>query len=473
MSWFSEQREIPSSENGRIVCRRLFGRWEVFVGTAHESSAYTDAMWQDALRRIPRYAKVKNVLLLGLARGGLLAPLHAKFPDCRVTAVEWDPAMVEVFRTIGPKLKHPPEIIVGDATQVVRDLPSQFDLIIVDLFTGPEVGSPVKNPAFFADLQRLLAPNGLVLANFYRQGELAGNFAPALESLSSWTWKFNALALARVALPNEYHSWRQDPSFVEREVRTRTGWAVVGSREMLGLRWHFGPIWFERYIGGQEPALEKDGPRRLVIWQTLKRQAVPSGWRESTLVSHSRLTGFAVLDANYRERWTAHARRHLKQWHGQKDWEIIEPSLEEFLAAYDRSPMRRGLKAMFRGLLQQKASAHGERVWLFAARKKISGAPIEAGFACLDLPETSQSVHLLSFVGGAAEDVSAGTGLVDWWFRHGLAQGFKFMDFDLFWAPGDSPSWRGFSRFKSQFGVTFIQYPPPLVKNVGTWQKAL
>jgi hypothetical protein len=51
--------------------------------------------------------------------------------------------------------------------------------------------------------------------------------------------------------------------------------------------------------------------------------------------------------------------------------------------------------------------------------------------------------------------------MIDHWFQEGIRQGFTYLDFDLFWNQGDPEAWRGFSRFKSQFGIRYIRYPQP------------
>lgn len=82
----------------------------------------------------------------------------------------------------------------------------------------------------------------------------------------------------------------------------------------------------------------------------------------------------------------------------------------------------------------------------------------------IDVPEASLSIHHMAFYLPTAEHYSANVGLIDAWFRHGIERRLRFLDFDAFYAPGDPRSWRGFSRFKSQFGTRFIRYPNPLVK---------
>ena len=99
------------------------------------------------------------------------------------------------------------------------------------------------------------------------------------------------------------------------------------------------------------------------------------------------------------------------------------------------------------------------------AVRKNDPTDIGAGFAFVDVPEAKQSIHTISFVQTHAKETSAGTGLIDYWFKHGLKTNLKYLNFGNYWAPGCPAEWIGFSEFKAQFGVTFIEHPNTL----GRW----
>ncbi len=93
-----------------------------------------------------------------------------------------------------------------------------------------------------------------------------------------------------------------------------------------------------------------------------------------------------------------------------------------------------------------------------------------AGFVCHDIPEAKQSRHLMSFIHPTAKSTPIGVGLMDEWFKYAIAQGFAFLDFGVFWMPGDPESWKGFSRFKGQFGITYVEYPRARLRRAGSWR---
>jgi spermidine synthase len=470
MSWLHEVKTFESAKNGRITCRRSFGRWSVLVGGAQESSPYLTGMWRDALKRLPHHAQPRRILMFGLAAGGCLALLQRRWPHAEVTVIEWDPVMIRVFEAIGPRGARKPLIIEGEAGASLKDLEGPYDLIVVDLFTGHDAASPIKDPSFYAGLRRLIAPTGFLLVNLYREAARADLIRRDFQQPEVWTRQYNTLALSQPPLPDSYVPYRQDPAFLKREFAGNRRFRFLAERPGA-MRWNFGPFWFESWHGDEAPAATAGGPKRIVLWQRSVRRDVPAGWRPVPPVPPPQLTGFAVLDARWLEAWTPHARRHLNRWRRETDWEIVETDLETFLAAYRRAPIKPSIRSTYAAALRQKIRLHGpDRLHLLGARKRGADG-IAAGFAFLDIPESSQSLHVASFVNPEAEGVAAGVGLIEAWFRHGLDRKLSFLDFDLFWTPGDPRDRRGFSRFKSQFGVRFVRHPRLLYRLTGNWKE--
>jgi hypothetical protein len=275
------------------------------------------------------------------------------------------------------------------------------------------------------------------------------------------------------SLPLDYPNYLAQRSYLEREAKTFKNFSVATLGEIVGLAWHYGPLRFERYVGDVEPNDNQHGPLRLVTWQRLTRLDEPKNWKKSRLVMPSSRTGFATVEpaGDYTTNWTSHAKRHRKNWLKQSDWQIMPITAEEYINAYQRSKMRRSLKNLFTDLVRKKITGHGEHIKIIGAKTARPDAAIEAGFAFVDVPETGQSIHLTSFFNSAARPVSAGTGLIDAWFNHARDNNIKYLEFGLFWTPGEPDSWQGFSQFKSQFGVQFVDYPKPLVRWMGSWKE--
>lgn len=233
-----------------------------------------------------------------------------------------------------------------------------------------------------------------------------------------------------------------------------------------------GPFIFDRYMGDTEPTIEPGGPLRLVIWQPIHNVAATQGWRKSWIIERKHTIGVATVPSSgdYTHAWSSHARRHVRTWRKQEcdDW-VIEPiSYDTFAQAYKNAHMDPILKFAFLGLIRQKCRSHGGYFHLIGARRK-DRTTYEAGFAYLHIPESRQMYHTVSFICPSAKHTRVGYGIMDFWFKHAQRIGVEHLDFGLFWEKGSPPSWKGFSRFKSQFGVQLIQFPRPYTRWAGSW----
>lgn len=271
-------------------------------------------------------------------------------------------------------------------------------------------------------------------------------------------------------LPPGFRLDREVESVVDREIKVYKQFTKVNAGGVIGFRFHLGPFVTDYFIGDREPVFDaKKGPLRRVTWQPTSLKSIPSGsgWRESLMRNMLKRSGYARLDGSpeYDKTWTQHARRHKRKWEQQTEWEIREVELEPFLEAYWKSPKDPVLKGMFKHFLRKKVQANGPLVHLAAVVRRSNPTEIAAGFAFVDAPEAKMSTHTISFIRNVAKDTHAGNGLIDYWFKHCLKNGIEYLNFGNFWAPGCPSDWLGFSEFKAQFGVTFIEHP----NAVGMW----
>lgn len=274
-------------------------------------------------------------------------------------------------------------------------------------------------------------------------------------------------------LPVGYEPYRACRAYFLREASVVRGLTPASSGKTSGAAWHHGPFRFEKFITDDEPATDRPGRLRLTIWQRIMRKNIPRGWWPAPEDMGLRLTGFADIGdgAGYERAWTSHARRHVARWRklvaaGRR--EIVALSLEAYLEAYAGADQDAFMKIAYPKVVREKAEAHGDRMRLLGTRRP--GGTIDAGLAYLHVPEVSTSVHVAAFIGGAAKEDAAGAGLVARWFEDCRADKMRFLDFGFFWAPGDPRDWKGFSRFKSQFGTRLLRFPRPLMRISGSWR---
>ena len=475
MSWLYENFSLTSEKNGKIFFRRLFGRWKVTVGGYDQTSRYITDMWKDALRRVPPNLIVKKVLLLGFGAGGTIELLREQFPKSQITVVEWDPVMVEIAGRI--KFFEPGEdiqIILGDANLFVPELADRFDVIIFDLYCG-EQPQLINDPAFREVMRRRLSPSGFLVANVFHDAPILERFGETWKMVRSWRFKFNRLGLLQrddapsagggADSSNFFIPYRTSRAYLKPQ-SDGTHVQFLDNRTIFGTRWHHGPLWFDGYAGDPEPDI-LPGPARFVIWQPLTFFDAPKGWRRSWIQMNPRKTGFAILNQteNYWKTWSEHAQRHRKKWMKEDRFTIEPIAFDEFAAAYRPIKKLGWMTEFYVRDLQHKMQRHEGCVHLFGARERSTGKVL-AGLAVMDIPEINCSVHVIAFIHPSAMHSSVSTGLIDHWFQHAIRAGLSFLDFDIFWAPGEPRVWKGFSRFKSQFGTRFIRYPFPLVRIV-------
>ncbi len=200
--WLYERRKYASEKNGKITCRKLFGRWEIFVGGFHETSRYLRAVWRDAYARLPADFSPRRILIFGLAGGDNVVLLNERFPAGRVTAVEWDPVMVRIadeLQIFPPELR--PDVIVADGRDAVATLAAgAYDLVLVDMFRGPRVAQTSYSPEFLSGLRRIVAPGGFIFANGFAEPQLFEAVGRHFTAVATWKTKNNRMALFRKPL---------------------------------------------------------------------------------------------------------------------------------------------------------------------------------------------------------------------------------------------------------------------------------
>jgi hypothetical protein len=262
-----------------------------------------------------------------------------------------------------------------------------------------------------------------------------------------------------------YHQW---PEYdLVSDAPPFLGPRLVG-KNPLGMYRRIWPIVVEEYISDEEPVLADSDPghvslNRGLIWQRIFRTDIPHGWRRLSL-RPPQLEGFAILDtANYSTKWSESARRYRRKWRTEFlniSYTIEQISLDEFLVAYMQSPIKNDTKTMYRDIAKRKIEK-GAGLDIWAVRHTESGE-IAAGMMYITSPTCHGSYYLCGFILEKYRDTPVMVGLVDAWHERSLAGGIRFLHFGRFWQKGDPKDWKGFSLFKSKFGLHYISYPPAL-----------
>lgn len=121
---------------------------------------------------LPGQLQPGNCCMLGLGGGGAAHALSPYLGDTKLTIVESNEEVINIAKRFFmiDKLTNL-SIIHQDASLFVRDYKSEFQHILVDLFTANAFPDHCSNEAFFADCKRLLKPEGVLAVNLANSHE--------------------------------------------------------------------------------------------------------------------------------------------------------------------------------------------------------------------------------------------------------------------------------------------------------------
>lgn len=467
MIWFLP-KIVPSIKNGQVRLYRRGGTTEVYVNDCGQTTPYTNEMWSQAFNRLTLRPVRPSILLLGLGGGGSVPLLHKYFPDCKITAVEYDPVMVTIARDVLKRASVPlPEIHEMDAADYFKTAREPFDIIIVDLFSGPEPSPLCTDAVFLQKIDESLTQAGILFINVYKRKEYLGAAKKIFPYSEEWAYRENHLAAFRksVTACTPPETWPEfgaiaDPVNLCRRERVGTG-----------IRWSLWPVCFERYVGDLVPDLHesKKGAlsyNRLVVWDRLTPVEIPPGWHQTARGRPWRIDGiFQLSISDYTSSWHKKARHDVRRWREDViagTYTIEEVSFDTFAAAYRKSlVVKKAGSYLLQALERKQALTEVRSNTIYTVVRDTTGEII-AGTALHYSPTYSASVRECPFMLPQARSAHAMTGLMDYWFADARRRGIRTLYFSYYWQPGDPKDWKGFSLFKSHFIQQYVVYPPTL-----------
>lgn len=118
------------------------------------------------------WSEREAITALHLGAGALTIPryIESTRPGSRQQVIELEPAVVDLVRRVAPLPAHAPiRVRYGDAREQIGRLPAglngSVNLVVVDIFAGPQTPAHVTSVEFFERIPPLLAPNAIVLVN--------------------------------------------------------------------------------------------------------------------------------------------------------------------------------------------------------------------------------------------------------------------------------------------------------------------
>jgi len=478
MGLFSETRVRTSEKNGTIIAKRIGTSWQVTVDECEQTGPLVHEMWLYALRMLSDYLglqRVRRVLLLGLGAGGEVKNYYQRFPNAEITIIEYDPEMIALARELG--LYRPyslPHVICEDARVAVPALSGTFDVIVIDLFKGPDPSPLSEDRSFLESVNAKLSHSGYIVANVYWKKEILESLSAFFTPVRSWRFRFNHLGIfskktVADAFREGYRPVRNWPEINRiASIPSAFNPAQVGEKS-AGIYWRIWPFSFEQYGGDTEPAILPlpaglRMPFRVIMWRRTLRPDIPEGWFAFSERPSFKI-GFTPLTPEYTKRWSESAKRALKAWRALSGvkYRIEEIEREEF----GRSLKKSTLPLTMRDSVFWEIDLRGKNpltpVRLFGVRR-ISDGKLVAGMARMYSSVSPISYYMNGFYLKEVAEDPLMMGLFDDWFSDALKKGIRFLDFGTFYKAGDDGAWKGFSVFKAKFNPLYFFLPPVLYK---------
>ena len=110
----------------------------------------------------------RSVLMLGLAGGTAFRVLRHLLPDCKLTAIDIDPEIIELAREHMDLDELGIEVVIGDAYAWLEKNKRTFDVVIDDIYLAgkTDVFRPrAWDEGLMAHLKRAMAPGGVLAVN--------------------------------------------------------------------------------------------------------------------------------------------------------------------------------------------------------------------------------------------------------------------------------------------------------------------
>lgn len=109
--------------------------------------------------------KLNSCLLLGFGAGSVARLVHSSHPDCQITGVEADEAVVELYQKYFLQQSKNVQLIVNEAFNHLQGSDTRYDLILVDVFQDIAVPGHLDTEPMLEELRRALNPGGLLVWN--------------------------------------------------------------------------------------------------------------------------------------------------------------------------------------------------------------------------------------------------------------------------------------------------------------------
>lgn len=114
----------------------------------------------------------KTILMIGLGGGSLAKYCHQMLPNTKITVLEVDADVIALRDAFAiPAESDRFSILNTDAKDYIATTDQQADIIVNDGFDADGLVPELSTASFYADCQRVLSENGILVSNLWEDGE--------------------------------------------------------------------------------------------------------------------------------------------------------------------------------------------------------------------------------------------------------------------------------------------------------------
>lgn len=135
----------------------------------------------------------QHIVQLGLGSGALTKFCHRHFPEARLTAIELNPAVIDICRSqfgLPPNDTHL-NVLAMDALTYLHDSANhgKADVLQVDLYDEKAEGPVFSTPEFYQACARCLSRDGILTVNIYGDIDIhEENIGALMEAFDAVVW---------------------------------------------------------------------------------------------------------------------------------------------------------------------------------------------------------------------------------------------------------------------------------------------